>query len=91
VRHRGGDPFELEVEVLERLAEVPVVVLTVGHDPAVATPGVEHRAVVDHQPVGVEERPVARLTERQPEGVVAEHPLRRSEGVRPAKVPLVER
>jgi hypothetical protein len=51
---------------------------------------VEYRAVVDHEPFVVEERPVARLPGGEADGVVAEHVLRCTKRVGSPEVPLVE-
>ncbi len=68
------------------------VLAAVGHHPAVVVlGGVEDRRVVHHQPLGVEERAVPRLPDREPQRVVAEHPLDGPQRVGTAELPLVQR
>ena len=81
----SGDP---RVQAIGRLAEPVLQIRGVDHDPVLLVRVLVHVAVVDHEPVGVDERPVAHLAGAHARQVVREPALDQPAGVRPRDLVL---
>ena len=89
-RQLRRDVGDLDLEALRRVGEVVGALVPVRADPQVLGGVAEHGAVVDHEPVLVDERAVANLAVPHADDVVRVHALGGLEGLGPAELPLVQ-